>query len=180
MSTTLKAYSVPFLVGEAGGALLYGRVNAHPTAYTFGAWNVLYQENKTEGYLYGLVFVPYISSVTTDTTRNCIMEIGFGTHDNVVTKIQIPFSYRLDTNTGYFIAENSRLFFPEQVYLPAMKTCFVRYTNSVGNQSEAVGLVRVLYYGTEQFTSPMVSQKNPVNFQSVSAGSGISVSERAW
>lgn len=147
-------------------------------AWRYGPWKQLAQNIKTPIYIYGLQWQE-TKIATADTTFEMIIEIGIGGVGMEVTKVQIPYSFRSDTAVAYYLVPVGRVFLPEPFYVPQYSTISVRTAQSAAFADTYNG-IKLRYIGTEALVPPSVSNDNIENFKSVSAGDGISVSERAW
>lgn len=169
-TTTLQLRSLP--ESEGGVSLTTSNV-----AWQFSEWKQLGQFTRSDLYIYGLLWqVTKIAAA--DTPYQVLFEIGLGVVGREVTKIQIPHSFRNDTAVGYYFDQLS-VFLPEPFFVPQYSTISVRVAYN-DNSSTTFDGVKLKYMGTEAMVPPSVSNDNIENFKSVSAGDGISVSERSW
>lgn len=169
-TTTLQLRSLPDAEGGSQAV-------ASATAWAFGAWKQLGQFTLEDIYVYGLQFQE-TRATTADTTYEALFEIGIGMVGREVTKIQIPYSYRSDTAVAYYL-KSQYISLAEPVFIPCCSTISVRVANSVAAE-DTYASIKLRYMGTKALVPPSVSNDNVENFKSVSAGSGISVAERAW
>lgn len=170
-TTTLQIRSLPS--SETGVT-----VATSATTWRFGAWKQLGQFTLEDIYVYGLQWQETLE-LSGDSTHEVLFEIGVGMVGREVTKIQIPYSSRSDTSfTAYYLPPIGCVFLPEPVLIPQYSTISVRAT--AGSGIKIFNGIKLRYMGTRALVPPSVSNDNVENFKGVSAGSGISVSERAW
>lgn len=170
-TTTLKFFSLP---STESGVI----VNASATAWSFGPWKLLGKFLKEDIYVYSLNWQE--TRVTTaDTTYQVLFEIGVGSVGREVTKLQVPYSYRSDTAVSYYSSNKGGIFLPEPYFIPQYSTVSIRVANSVAAADTYNGM-KLQYLSASSVVPPSVSNGNIEIFKGVSAGSGISVSERSW
>jgi hypothetical protein len=130
---------------------------------------------NADAYIVGIVYQQDFSNVA-DAVEHQLLEVGFGEAGYEVTQIQFPNSFVADTQVGYWLKQN--LWLPEPFLVPRGTVVSVRFTSSTGGQYTAQG---VKLYITSNVVPIEPNEASAINnFKSVSAGNGISVSERAW
>ena len=140
-------------------------------AWTLGTWvNVMADGSSWPIAICGITFqVTQIPSA--DATTEQIIEIGVGDIGSEVTKIQIPYSYRSDTQVGYYLDSSIiNIFLPEPFFHKNNVRIAARAASSTATQTFE-GL-KILYQ--EYSEAPLVLN----NYQHIQAGSGISVGEK--
>jgi hypothetical protein len=108
-------------------------------AWGYGSWVVL-SPGTTAVTVYGVAFqntdVPAI-----DVTQEFLIELGVGAPGAEVVKIQIPYSFRQDTNVGYYL--DARFFLPEPWKVPYGVVISARVADSIA--------AALLYNGVKLF-----------------------------
>jgi hypothetical protein len=166
MSTTLTIRSIP---QNLAGITL----TVPATAWAYSQWKVI--APTTNGVMDILSVAFQVTRITTaDTTYEILLELGFGRPGYEVTKVQIPYSFRSDTAVGFYL--DTRVFLPELVTVPAGTTVSVRIANSTASADTVNGI----YLGVISSKTPIQPTEAALNnnYQFVSAGSGISVTDK--
>lgn len=68
-----------------------------------------------------------------DATQEILWEIGTGAGGSQVTVAQIPYSFRRDSNIGYFLMTPYAIFFPEPFIIASGVEVWVRVTDSIAS-----------------------------------------------
>jgi|GEM_PF-2017693 hypothetical protein len=128
------------------------------SAWGYGAW-VDVSTYLTSGiYIAGFQF--QIENLpTNDVTVMQLFEIGIGSSGSEVTQIQIPYSFRRDSNVGYYHTNEQCVFLPEPVYIPAGTRVAVRAADSL-TSAIAYGGVKLIY---REGNSPTVALNTPLD-----------------
>jgi hypothetical protein len=106
------------------GAAVGSTVTASATPWTYSAWNVM-----TTSILVCMVdFIFAMANPGVDVTHEVLVEIGTGVSGAEVTVIQMPYSYRPDTNTAYYHRGNMVL--PDPLLIPQGVAIYTRAASS--------------------------------------------------
>jgi hypothetical protein len=123
VSTALTLNSLP--QNESGKSLL-----SSATIWAYGSWVTIATHTKVDIYIYSLQF-QVTSSLPTDTNYELLFDIGVAQDPNtLVTKLQVPYSFRNDTALQYY-QDTKVAHFPEPFLVPALSRVAVRVTDSV-------------------------------------------------
>ncbi len=79
-----------------------------------------------------------------DTTHELIFDIGTGAGGAEVTKLQVPYSFRNDTQIGYYLTNTLNVFFPEPYFLAGGTRLAVKVADTLASAITYNG-VKVLY-----------------------------------
>lgn len=138
-------------------------------------WKVCIPRTDRVMYIAGGTVQSVIVSAS-DITRELLLEIGFGLPHKVVTRVQIPFSFRSDTAVGYYLEQGFRL--PRPIEVPINTTVCLRARTTVLNTQIRNG-AKLLIMSNERPVQPYEMNQNE-NFKSFAGANGISVTERSF
>lgn len=144
-----------------------------------GEWKKIAENSEAYSYIYGITFQYTSSPSLDDSTTNIYFDIATNNEGIENAVITVNFMLRADTRVGFYMPICYSLFLPE----PFTVAPFANVLISARLQSSDVLVyngVKLLYRSEKPMISPSVFNHNIENFKSVSAGSGISVSERTW
>ena len=113
------------------------------TAWVFGAYVQASASLSTDIAVIGVTF-GITTPLAVDTTTQYILEISTGAAASEVTKIQIPFSYRMDTAVGYYMPTMLKSFLPEPHIIASGSRVAVRVAHSLAEVITYAG-VKILY-----------------------------------
>jgi len=115
------------------------------TSWVAGAWVQMSPGNATDISIISLTF-QVTNTPGAGTTREYLFEIGTGAAGAEVTKVQIPYSTRMDTTVGFFLTRAYTIFLPEPYVIPANNRIAVRCYNNAAASLAQSG-VKIFYQG---------------------------------
>jgi hypothetical protein len=100
------------------------------SAWSYGSWVEAVSSTTTRIYITALqIQVTYVPSV--DTTIQLVIEVGTGAGGAESVKIQIPYSFRMDTAVGYYLT--NVIYLPEGYEVATGTRVAVRATDSIAS-----------------------------------------------
>jgi hypothetical protein len=124
---------------------------ATPWAYT-SSWQEITAGISADISIIGITF-QVTSTPALDTTEQVIFDIATGGSGSESVKIQIPYSYRNDTQVGYYHTTMYTVSLPEPYYVPANTRISIKAADSVG--ARLYNGVKIRY---KEIPSPSFSQ----------------------
>lgn len=102
------------------------------SAWTYGSWVAFTTSLPTDGYITGITFqnqaIPSL-----DTTQQFLFEVGIGAAGAEVVKLQVPYSFRQDTNIGIYLMPVNSIYLPEPFFVHGGSRISVRVADSIAN-----------------------------------------------
>lgn len=148
-------------------------VTASASAWGYGIYVVVAESLARDIAVTGLQF--QITNVPSlDTTNEQLFEIAVGPVSLEVTKLQFPYSMRMDTAVGYYMNHTVKLTLPEPYVIKKLERVSVRVANSIAS-AVVYDAVKLLYQAPSavQRLTPLFG-----NYQYVKVGGGMSTGER--
>jgi hypothetical protein len=135
----MTAGQILSLPGAAAGLTPAGNA----TAWLYGAWVEASASLATNILVLGITFqVEHILEL--DTTLEMMIEIGTGAGGSEATKVQIPYSYRMDTAVGYYMISPKTIYLPEPMRIASGTRVAVRATDNHAAALTYTG-VKIIY-----------------------------------
>lgn len=170
MSNQLTVRSLP----DAEAGLSF---TVRTASWNFTPWQVVADYLPSDHYVLGITFQYGFALAAVDTTYEQIFEVGVGKVSDPVTKIQIPTSVRFDTAVGYYFPPRVQFSLPEPFFIPEGSTVCMRMTGTLQFSTDTYNGVKLLCQATKA-TEGLNSKLRLNNYQHVSSGSGMSVTEK--
>lgn len=117
------------------------------SAWAFGSWVSLGRVTNSALAAFGLQWQNQ-SLPADDVTQEILWEIGTGESGLEQTRIQIPYSFRRDSNIGYFLMTPYHVFLPEPVMFYNGTRLWVRVTDSIASALTYTG-AKLIYRDIE-------------------------------